>query len=329
MNPFLESAGKAGARRRVAAIGECMMEFSPRGDGLYRLGYAGDTLNTAVYLARLGVAVDYVTALGDDRFSDQMIAAWKEEGVGTELVARVAGRLPGMYLIDVDPSGERRFHYWREGAPVRELLRLPEAGRIAGALEGYDVIVLSGITLSRFDEDGQGLLLGAIDACRSGGGVIVFDGNFRPRAWPEREAARRAVAAMVTRVDVSVTGFEDEASLFGDADPFATRERLLAAGVREIVVKQGPKGALVAWNGESEVVAAEPVASPVDTTAAGDAFNAGYVAARLSGRGCAQAARAGHHLAAAVIRHPGAIIPARAMPAGMADYLSLPKGSQQ
>ena len=92
---------------RVASIGECMIELSPAAGGLLSRSYGGDTLNTAVYLARLGVAVDYVTALGDDPWSDEMLGAWQAEGVGTDLVVRVPGRLPGLYLISTDDDGQR------------------------------------------------------------------------------------------------------------------------------------------------------------------------------------------------------------------------------
>src|SRR5438874_12313443 len=102
----------------VACIGECMVELSEQPDGSLSRGFGGDTLNTAVYLARLGVAVDYVTALGDDPWSGEMLAAWHAEGIGTGLIVRVPGRLPGLYLISTDADGQRRFSYWRHSSPA-------------------------------------------------------------------------------------------------------------------------------------------------------------------------------------------------------------------
>src|ERR1700747_2284894 len=110
----------------VACIGEGMIELKQAGSGLYSRGFGGDTLNTSVYLARLGVAVDYITALGDDPLSDEMIAGWREGGVGTDKVARLKGTLPGIYLIATDAAGERRFFHWRESAAARSLLDLDE-----------------------------------------------------------------------------------------------------------------------------------------------------------------------------------------------------------
>src|SRR6476661_6126347 len=97
--------------KRVASIGECMIELKQTERGLFSRGFGGDTLNTAVYLARLGVAADYITALGDDSLSDEMVAGWAAEGVGTKPVLRLPGKLPGLYMIETDAKGERRFFH--------------------------------------------------------------------------------------------------------------------------------------------------------------------------------------------------------------------------
>lgn len=302
---------------RVAAIGECMLELSPRPGGLFALGFGGDTLNTAVYLARLGVAVDYLTALGDDGFSDRMLAGWRAEGIGTGLVPRLRGRLPGLYLIEIDDRGERRFSYWRESAPARELFTLPQTPEIVTALPGYDLVYLSGISLSLYGEPGRAVLFDALDRARAAGARVVFDGNYRPRNWSAVAQARAAMDAMLDRVDIVLTSAEDEGAVHGDADAQATVMRLRARGIEEIVVKLGSEGALVAGPAGATRLPATPLGPVVDTTAAGDSFNAAYLAARLGGRDAVAAAQAGHLLAGSVIAHPGAIIPLEAMPAGL------------
>ena len=133
---------------RVACIGECMIELRELPNGHLSRSYGGDTLNTAVYLARLGVPVDYVTALGQDPWSDEMIEGWQSEGIGTRLVARLPNRLPGLYVIQTDSTGERRFSYWRDSAAARSLFDMPATPQFCEALAGYEVLYLSGITLS-------------------------------------------------------------------------------------------------------------------------------------------------------------------------------------
>lgn len=296
--------------QRIASIGECMVELSPRAQGLFGLGFGGDTLNTAVYLARLGQAVDYITALGDDALSDRMIAAWAAEGVGTVEVRRVAGRLPGLYLIETDDKGERRFHYWRDQAPARDLF----AGA-APDLAPYGLIYLSGISLAIYGEADRARLLAALDAARARGARIAFDTNYRPRLWRDAAAARAAMEPMLARTDFALPGLDDARAIWGEGDAAAHRARFRALGAREVVVKQGPDPVLIA-SAEGEIaVPADSVAKVVDSTAAGDSFNAGYLAARFGGASPAEAARRAHHLAAAVLGHPGAIIPRAAMPA--------------
>jgi 2-dehydro-3-deoxygluconokinase len=97
--------------------------------------------------------------------------------------------------------------------------------------------------------------------------------------------------------------------LWGDANPEATVERLQAFGIGEIVVKNGSNTALIADKSGREHVPVPEVVEPVDTTAAGDSFNAAYLAARLKGERPVPAVGAAHGLAAQVIRHRGAIMP--------------------
>ncbi|MCK8783386.1 PfkB family carbohydrate kinase [Roseomonas sp. NAR14] len=305
---------KEPAPRRVACLGECMMELRERPDGLLSRGFGGDTLNTALYLARLGAPVEYVTALGDDPFSAAMLAAWREEGIGTDHVLRVPGRLPGLYLIQTDPAGERRFSYWRDSAPARQLFALPETPVVERALAGAAVAYLSGITLSLYDEAGRERLFATLATTRARGGRVVFDTNFRPRGWPDPAVARAVYDRMIRLADTVLAGVEDNLLLHGDDGPAPLAARLRAAGVAEAVVKLAEPGCLVLDGDRAVPVPTAPDPSPVDTTAAGDSFAAGYLAARLRGEPPEAAARAGHALAGVVVRHPGAIIPRAAMP---------------
>jgi 2-dehydro-3-deoxygluconokinase len=111
------------------------------------------------------------------------------------------------------------------------------------------------------------------------------------------------------RVDIALPAFDDEAMLWGDPSPESTVARLQAFGVGEIVVKNGPNSALVTTARGLEFVPVPEILVPVDPTAAGDGFNAGYLAARLSGSEPVQAASAAHRLAGNIISHPGALLP--------------------
>lgn len=216
---------------RVRSIGECMIELSDLGEGRLSLAYGGDTLNTAVYLARLGVPVDYVTALGDDPWSEEMLAFWRAEGVGTELVQRLPGRLPGLYMIRLGDGGERSFWYWRSASAARDMLTAGEPDRLAAALPSSRLVYFSGITLSILDEASRARLLDIAQRAKSEGALIAFDSNYRPRGWPDASAARAAIEAGFRLADIGLPTFDDEKQLAGDAAPEETLERLAALGV--------------------------------------------------------------------------------------------------
>jgi 2-dehydro-3-deoxygluconokinase len=300
---------------KVACIGECMIELRQAHDGLYSRGYGGDTLNTAIYLARLGADVDYITALGDDPMSDEMLAGWAAEGVGAKLVLQLPGRLPGIYMIQTDDRGERRFFHWRGNSAARSLMDLPEIEAILDSLASYDLVYLSAITLSLYSETGRGRLIAALRSARDAGVRVAFDTNFRIRGWPDLDIARAVYRGAFEAADIVLASTEDLLPLY----PGESSDRLMARiSSPEAVLKLAVPASVVRSERASHEVKAESVAEPVvDTTAAGDSFAAAYLVARLAGADPIEAARAGHRLAGVVVCHPGAIIPRSAMPANV------------
>jgi len=300
-------------KTRVIAIGEAVIEMARGNDGRLGTACGGDTFNTAIYLARAGADVAYATALGDDPYSDSIVAMAAAEGVKTDLMLRVPGRLPGLCIVETGNRGERRVRSWRGEAPARELFELPEWNRIAESMVSARLIYFSGITLSLYTNTGLGRLLAIIEMARQQGAKVAFDGNFRPRDWKgDLPRARTVCMEALKRTDVALPTFDDEAVLWGDPSPEATVERLQAFGIGEIVVKNGPNSALVAAGGHREFIPPAEIVEPVDATATGDSFNAAYIATRLAGDNPALAAAAGHKLAAEKVRQRGAIMPRNA-----------------
>jgi 2-dehydro-3-deoxygluconokinase len=295
---------------RVICIGEALIELRRGVDGAFTAACAGDSFNTAVYLARAGLSVGFATALSDDLYSDSIVALALAEGLRADLILRVPGRLPALSLVERGQSEERVSRIWGEGAPARELFELPDWMRIAQSLVAARLIYFSGITLSLFSNNGLGRLFAALEIARQQGAKVAFDGNFRPAGWKGNLARTRTVfMEALKRVDIALPAFDDEAVLWGDPSPESTVARLQAFGVGEIVVKNGPNSALLATSQGLEFVPVPQILVPVDPTAAGDGFNAGYLAARLSGSEPAQAAGAAHRLAGDIINHAGALLP--------------------
>lgn len=283
--------------------------------GAWRMGFAGDTANVAIYAARCGVDVGYLSALGDDAYSSEMHEFLTGEGVDCSLVLTHPIRVPGLYAIRTDPQGERSFTYWRDQSAVRDFFALPAAADALAEAGRARMLYLSGITLSLFDESGRAQVMDLARTVRANGGEVVFDGNYRPRGWPDSTAARAAFAAIAPHCSIVLPTFEDEAALYGDADPHDSLDRWHDAGARLVVVKMGDDGALLSHESEgSRLIPCPKRKAPRDTTGAGDSFNAGFLTALLAGAEPEGAVLAGHLLAGEVVMHPGAIIPADAMP---------------
>jgi 2-dehydro-3-deoxygluconokinase len=293
---------------RLVAVGECMVELAPAAGGLFALGFAGDTFNTAWYLRRLlpAAAVDYLSAVGTDALSDRMLGFMADQGIGTRHVARQAGRGVGLYLIRLE-GGERQFSYWRTESAARHLADDPE--RLDRGLRGARLAYLSGITLAILAPAARARLLAALAAARAAGATVAFDPNIRPALWPDAGAMRAALAQAAALADIVLPSFDDEARAFGDADPGATARRYAAAGPGLVVVKDGA-GPVVALARGRLLRRPVPAAAvpPVDTTAAGDSFNAGCLAGLLAGQPLDAAIARGIRLAGRVIAAPGALV---------------------
>jgi len=306
--------------KKIAVIGECMIELSQQGAEVSR-GFGGDTLNTSVYIARQvapeALAVNYVTALGTDSFSQQMLEAWQSENVQTSLIQRMENRLPGLYYIETDSTGERTFYYWRNEAAAKFWLESEDSAAICEELATFDYLYLSGISLAILSPSSREKLLSLMHECRANGGKVIFDNNYRPRLWASREETQQVYQQMLHCTDIAFLTLDDEDALWGEKPVEEVIARTHDAGVSEVVIKRGADSCLVSVAGAAVIdVPAVKLAKDkvVDTTAAGDSFSAGYLAVRLTGGAPEDAAKRGHLTASTVIQYRGAIIPRDAMP---------------
>ena len=290
------------------SIGECMAELQLARDGLYSLGFGGDTLNTAWYVKALTapdeVSVEYLTSIGGDQLSQDLLAFLKTHEIGTRFVQKVSGRNLGLYLITLQGS-ERSFTYWRNASAARLLAE--DEDRLRSALSRADLVYFSGITLAILEPDHRQIFLNVMNEMKQRGVVIAFDSNARPKLWPSDQAMREAMIAGYRVATMALPTFEDDCALFEDASPSHCAKRIAAYGVNEIIVKDGSKPCLVSIDGSMATVPPEPVEKIVDTTGAGDSFNAGYLTARMFSMEPLSAAKLAHRVAGRVIGSRGAL----------------------
>jgi len=308
-------------------IGECMIELRPtlplplhddqHMPRAMAQSFSGDVYNTAVYFRRLSThpGSQFISATGDDSISVSLRREIACQNLGIDLIATHPGALPGLYWIETNAAGERSFLYWRQQSAARHMLDDAHADALMQLAAQCGLLYFSGITLAILDNARRSRLLDLAQAVRAHGGWVAFDSNYRPRLWESRDEALRWTRLALAQASHALVTLDDETALHGDVDAQACLQRTRAAGVGEVVVKLGEQGCLVQAAGmdAAQAVATQKVTA-IDTTAAGDSFNAAYLAARRQGASATAAAEAGCALAASVVMHPGAIMPPEAMP---------------
>jgi 2-dehydro-3-deoxygluconokinase len=301
---------------KIACIGEVMIELAAsestaNGREVKALSYAGDTYNTVVTLARLGTDTAYVTRLGDDHYSDAIIARLQAEQIDTKSIVHQAGTVPGLYMIHNSPDGEREFFYWRSQAPARQLFsQQQEIAMLEETHSDCDMIYLSGITLAVISTQARQQLLAFLRRFKERGGQVAFDSNYRPRLWQTPEQAQQAMSELLSVTDLALLTLDDEELLWGDEGDAieAVKQRYADDGIAEIVLKRGAEDVIILNGDQQTRVAVPKVANIVDTTAAGDTFNAGYLAARSAGESAEAAAAQACRCARVIIQHRGGVI---------------------
>lgn len=294
---------------KIAAIGECMVEFAPNGHKAWKMGFAGDTFNTLWTLRGLlpdDALIDYVSAFGDDEFSRQQLAFFSSHEIGTADSPHFQGGRPGLYAVTLI-GAERSFTYWRNDSVARRLADSPDS--LSRSLNGCDLIYFSGISLAILSEKARQTLLTAIHIARQDGSCVAFDPNYRQRLWSEPAIAAQVITEAETLSDIVLPTFDDEHQLFGDVNQQATVHRLRALKARECIVKNGSKPALLSAAGKICEIPANSSAIAVDTSGAGDAFNGAYLAARLKDIEPVAAVEFAHRIASLTIGVHGALTP--------------------
>jgi 2-dehydro-3-deoxygluconokinase len=295
---------------RVTAIGEPLIELSRSKKGHYRQSFAGDTLNCAIYLKRAepSIHIEYITVLGQDKFSEQMIEFFHEEGLDTSCIDYHDTRIPGLYIIDTQ-KGERSFTFWREKSAAKKLFLTASINKITDQMLESDLIYLSSIVLAIMTPKGRKRLYKILKKAKQQGVQIAFDSNYRPSLYKNREEARVQNEKMLNFCDIYLPSLDDEKQIHGDISAEEIIHHARQYGCHEVIVKNGKEAITYLHKGRIKSLPLTPRTHIVDSTSAGDSFNGTYLAHRLSGESIKHAIHKANQTAAKVIMHHGAIIP--------------------
>ena len=297
--------------KKVGFLGECMIELSGQAFGKMNQSYGGDTLNSAIYLNRLQPNLNpyYLTSVGSDSLSEKLVRLWEEEGINTSSVLVDAQHSTGLYQISVDQCGERTFSYWRQNSAASNLMKHPDFRTVAETIDQLDILYLSGISIAILPEEDKVALVSTLQEAKQKGVTLVFDSNYRSRLWETPEQAQHWYKQVLPLCSYALITFDDEMLLWGDEELDDAVSRITALGVDKFVLKLGSEGCVFYEHGNKTLIPTKPIDNVVDTTSAGDSFNAGFLCGIANGLPYTECCQIGNQLAGVVIQYPGAIIP--------------------
>lgn len=292
---------------KIAVIGECMVELYQDNEGLYRQTFGGDSFNCAVYLKRSikNACVEYVTALGKDSLSTQMMGFFHNENIQTNYIDRLEDKTAGLYMIHTT-NGERSFSYWRNDSAAKKLFITKSLKKMQSDFIKFDLIYFSAITLAIMSEEGRKNLYSTLKIARSKGVKVAYDPNYRPQLYNSKEEAKSLHVEALKYCDIYLPSVDDEKELWGD---ISIEEIMKNTDCPEVVIKRGAEKILYKKYGKKEEIKIDKLESIVDSTSAGDSFNGAYLAARLENLSVKESIRKASKLAAKVIMHKGALVP--------------------
>lgn len=295
---------------QIFLMGECMAELQEIEPGHLRQSFAGDFYNTAVYLKRAFAHIDtcLLTAVGNDKLSEAMLAHCAKEQLDCASVVRSSTRIPGLYWINTDAEGERTFTYWRENSAARQLMSLMDEV-VRERLLQADWFFFSGISLAVLEPQDRPLFWALLVDLKRAGVKIAFDPNYRARLWSDAEVAKQNFEKAFGFCDLLLPGVDDFIQLYGLSDVAQIRTLLSQFHIAEVVLKNGPAEICYIAGDVMEAHPVTPATKVVDTTSAGDSFNGVFLGARMSGKSIATAIAWAASTAGLVIQYPGAIIP--------------------
>lgn len=295
--------------KNFVSVGECMIELSNIEDRIFKMGFAGDTLNTAWYARALlsdAWSVSFATKLGNDELSQNAVSFLTENNIGTDLIDYHPSRKIGIYLINLK-KGERSFSYWRDNSAARTLA--DNKSSLEKMLSKAEFIHFSGITLAIMSNTGRKLFFNILKDHKQRGVGISFDPNIRLAMWNDLTEVKKTISKAAELSTIVLPSFEDEKLCFKDRNPSETIRRYESLGAKIIVVKNSGEKIFALKDSKEIIFDNITIKNVVDSTGAGDSFNGGFLASILSGIDINEAIFKAHSLASKVICEKGALVP--------------------
>lgn len=297
----------------VACLGEVLIDFIADEKGSldsvtsFRKCLGGAPANVAVGITRLGVTCGFIGKVGADAFGEFLKASLKKNGVNIDGVVETKEAPTALAFVSRSKTGERHFLFYRE--PCADIL-LSEGELQQDWLRGIRYLHVGGVSLTRTPS--RQTTLRAIEIARNNGVVITFDPNLRLDLWPGGlDECRKIMRQVLLRTDIFLPSQEELLLLMDREQLDDALSRAHELGPPTICLKCGADGSRISIQtakGQYDRFSQKAFdVNVVDTTGAGDGFNAGLIVGLVKGMSLQESVRQGTAVASLVITKIGAI----------------------
>ena len=292
---------------KICAIGECMMELTNAKMELYSQSIAGDTLNFASYLDKKIFDTSYFTAVGTSDISKRVISFLKKQKIKTNLVSLINSYEIGLYLIENSKAGEKIFYYWRDNSAAKFFFNNQKIKKCQNQLKKFQYVYFSGITLSLFDDNNFHKFLSLIEFLKKKKIKIIFDFNIRIKRWSKKKLFFY-FSKTLPFVDILFSSGEDLNFLKGNTSLKTFKNLIQKYNIEHGIFRNNARLNYSFYKDESYFIKNKIKNKVVDTSGAGDGYNAAYISKFIKFNDPQKALYAASQIGAKIVMKKGAIV---------------------
>jgi len=291
----------------VCSIGEAMIEISNIKNSLYNQSFAGDTLNFCNYLDKKKLNAFFLSAIGKSEINQSLLDFVKSKNISTKYIKQINQFEIGLYLIKNKDNGEKQFFYWRDESAAKQYFNNIDFLNLYKELKNFDYIYFSGITLSIIHISKLNNFIKLLNLLKSKKIKIVFDFNIRPSRWNKKNL-NIFLDSVLKFVDICFLSGEDM-NYWKNKNNIKSYEQIVRKyKLKHSIFRKNAKFTYVFLNKTRYVFKNKLLKTVVDTSGAGDGFNAAYLSNFIVNNDPVLALKAGSSLGSKIVMKKGAIV---------------------
>ena len=291
----------------VCSIGEAMIEISNIKNSLYNQSFAGDTLNFCNYLDKKKLNAFFLSAIGKSEINQSLLDFVKSKKISTKYIKKINQFEVGLYLIKNKDNGEKQFFYWRDESAAKQYFNNIDFINLYKELKNFDYIYFSGITLSIIHISKLNNFIKLLKLLKRKKIKIVFDFNIRPSRWNKKNL-NIFLDSVLKFVDICFLSGEDMNN-WKNKNNIKSHEQIVRKyKIKHSIFRKNAKFTYVFLNKTRYVFKNKLLKRVVDTSGAGDGFNAAYLSNFIVNNDPVLALKAGSSLGSKIVMKKGAIV---------------------